>query len=309
MTWKKAAIATLTLAVLAAGHVPATSAADAKPRKEKARGVLGVAAEAGTFKALINLIVAADLFDVLRDDGPFTVFAPPDWAFDKIPQSELASLLKPENRDALKKLLTLHVVHGRLTAEALAEHGAPKTLNGAKLTIASSGKGLAVNEATVIKADIPCRNGIIHVIDRVLTPSPSTTDILSVAASKKSFKTLVAAVKAAGLEDALRADGPFTVLAPTDEAFAKIPHEKLEALLQPANRGQLGEILKLHVIPGRKDAAALVSARKSRTLQGSSVATTIDEGRLVINGARVLATDITADNGIIHVIDTVLIPE
>jgi uncharacterized surface protein with fasciclin (FAS1) repeats len=251
----------------------------------------------------------ADLFDNLRDDGPFTVFAPTDEAFSKIPADDLASLLKPENREALKKLLLLHVVPGKLTAEALASHGSPKSLSGVKLMVAANRRGLAVNEATVVKADIPCRNGIIHAIDRVLTPSASPTDILSVAGSKKSFKILIEAVKAAGLEDTLRGDGPFTILAPTDEAFGKLSKEKLEALLQPSNRGKLAEILKFHVIPGRLTATQVVSAGKAKTLQGGSVAVSIDEGRLVIGGAKVIATDIMADNGIIHVIDSVLIPE
>ena len=303
---KIAALALLALSF----SVPFGLADDSKTRKEKpTRGVLGVAAEAGEFRTLLNAIVAADLFDDLREDGPFTVFAPTDEAFAKIPAADLAALLKPANRDALKKLLTLHVVPGRLTADALISHGSPRTLNGAKLTVAANRHGLAINEATVIKADIPCRNGLIHVIDRVLMPSASPTDLLGLASSSKSFGTLVAAIKAAGLEDALRGDGPFTILAPTDEAFAKIPKEQLEALLQPANRGKLTEILKFHVIPGRLTARQVVSAGKAKTLQGGTVVASIEDGRLVVAGANVVATDLKADNGIIHVIDTVLTPQ
>jgi uncharacterized surface protein with fasciclin (FAS1) repeats len=281
----------------------------ASRREKPARGILGTASEAGNFRTLINAVVAADLFDDLREDGPFTIFAPTDEAFAKLPASELSALLKPEKRDALRKLLTLHIVGGRLTAETLANHGSPKTLNGAKLTIAANRHGLAVNEATVIKADIACRNGIIHVIDKVLMPSASSTDLLSLAESKKSFQTLSSAIKAAGLEETLRGDGPFTVLAPTDEAFAKLPKATLASLLKPANRGKLAEILKYHVISGKVDARSLVAQDRPRTLQGSSIKVTIDEGRLFINGAKVLSTDIAADNGILHVIDAVLIPE
>ena len=303
--------AMMALAIGAASITSPGLADDSQAGKEKpARklGVLGTAAAAGNFRTLINTVVAANLFDALREDGPFTVFAPTDDAFAKLPADDLAALLKPENQEALRKLLTLHVVPGRLTADALASHGSPRTLNGARLTIASNRNGLAVNEATVVKADIPCRNGLIHVIDRVLMPAASSTDLLGVAESKK-FKVLVAAVKAAGLEDALRGDGPFTVLAPTDEAFAKIPREKLEALLQPANRGQLGEILKLHVLPGKLTARQLIAAGKAKTLQGGSVVASIEDGRLTVNGAKVVATDVKADNGIIHAIDAVLLPE
>ena len=305
--------ASLALLALALGPIPAL-ADDAPARKEKPTrpGVLGTAAGAGSFRTLINAIVAADLFDALRGDGPFTVFAPTDEAFARLPADDLASLLRPENKDALRKLLSLHVVPGRLDAEALAGHGSPKTLGGARLTIAANAKGLAVNEATVVKADIPCRNGLIHAIDRVLMPSgssASSTDLLGVAESKKTFQVLAAAVKAAGLEEVLREEGPFTLLAPTDQAFAKIPKEKLDALLQPSNRGKLGEILKFHLIPGKLTAREVVAAGKARTVQGGSVVASIEDGRLVVNGARVVATDVKADNGIIHAIDSVLIPD
>jgi len=311
MPSKTATLAALALAIGAALS-PSARADDPAARKEKpARkpGIVATAASAGTFRTLVNALVAADLIEALKDDGPFTVFAPTDEAFAKLPAAELAGLLKPENKETLRKILTLHVVPGRLSADALAGHGSPKTLNGARLTVAANRHGLAINEATVVKADIACGNGLIHVIDRVLLPSATANDILGVAESKKSFKVLAAAVKAAGLEDALRSDGPFTVLAPTDEAFAKIPKEKLEALLQPGSRSALAEILKFHVIPGRLTARQVISAGKAKTLQGGSVAASIEDGRLVVGGARVLATDIKADNGIIHAIDAVLMPE
>jgi uncharacterized surface protein with fasciclin (FAS1) repeats len=307
---KPAAFSALMALTLAAS--PFATADDSHARRAEAAnrpGILGTASAAGNFRTLVNAIVAANLFDDLRADGPFTVFAPTDEAFDKLPKDAIESLLKPENRPALRKLLTLHVVPGRITAEALASHGSPKTLAGVKLTIASNRNGLAVNEATVLKADIACRNGLIHVIDRVLMPTASPTDLIGLASSKKSFSTLVAAVKAAGLEEALRSDGPFTVFAPTDEAFAKIPKETLESLLKPENRGKLGAILKLHVVPSKLEATQVAAAGKLRTLAGQSIPVSIDEGRLVVGGAKVIATDIKADNGIIHAIDAVLMPE
>jgi uncharacterized surface protein with fasciclin (FAS1) repeats len=313
MSLKNAILAALVLAMAVGPPGPAAPtlrADDSTSRTPKpARGVLGTAADAGTFRTLINAVVVADLFDDLREDGPFTVFAPTDEAFAKLPADELATLLRPENRAALRKLLKRHVVAGRLTAEALAAHGSPRSLEGTRLAVAANRHGLAVNEATVIKADIACRNGIIHVIDRVLMPSASPTDLLGVAGSKKSFKTLIAAVRAAGLDGALRGEGPFTLLAPTDKAFAELPREKLEALLRPSGKEQLAAILKFHVIPGRLSAAQVVAAGKAKTLQGGSVAAAIEDGRLVIGGARVIASDIAADNGIIHAIDAVLLPE
>jgi transforming growth factor-beta-induced protein len=266
------------------------------------------AATAGTFRTLINLLVAADLAQTLADDGPFTVFAPSDDALNKIPYHDLINLLLPENKAKLTKILTLHVVPGRLKASTLASKGRVKTVNGAKLNVAENRHGLAIGEATVVKADIECGNGVIHVIDRLLLPTASSTDVLGLVESKKTFTVLLSAIKAAGLEDALGGDGPFTILAPTDDAFGKLPKETLAALLKPSNRSKLASILKYHVIPGALTARDVIAAGRATTLQGSTVEATIDDGRLAINGARVLASDLKAENGIVHAIDAVLIP-
>ncbi len=270
--------------------------------------VLVTAATTGKFRTLINLLVAADLVSTLSEDGPFTVFAPSDEAFAKVPSADLAALLLPENKAKLKKILTLHVVPGRIKASVLASKGRVKTVNGARLNVAENRHGLAVGEATVVQADIDCDNGIIHVIDRLLLPTASSTDVLGLAESKRSFSVLIAAVKAAGLEDTLRGDGPFTILAPTDEAFGKLPHETLSALLLPANRAKLANLLKYHVIHGNRTAREVISAGRVKTLQGGAVEATIEDGRLAINEAKVLASDLKADNGIVHAIDAVLMP-
>ncbi len=273
----------------------------------KARGVLGTAASAGKFRTLIAAIVAADLFDALRGDGPFTVFAPTDEAFAKLPAGTLESLLKPENRPALVAILSYHVVPGRVLAKDLKANPTPKTLQGGRLAIAESGRGIAVDEATVLQADVTARNGVIHVIDRVLTPPKP--GVLGVAEKAGSFSTLLAAIQAAKLEDVLSGDGPITVFAPTDEAFAKLPPERLQALLKPANRHQLRELLKYHVAEGKITARQAAAAGSAKTLQGGKVEVGIEGGRLVINDARVVGSDIPAGNGIIHAIDAVLIPK
>ena len=132
------------------------------------------------------------------------------------------------------------------------------------------------------------------------------SDIVDVAASAGSFNTLVTAVKAAGLVETLKGDGPFTVFAPTDEAFAKIPKDQLEALL--ADKEQLTAVLTYHVVPGRVTAADVVKLDSAKTVQGQSV-TIASEGGVTVDGANVVQTDIEASNGVIHVIDTVILPE
>jgi uncharacterized surface protein with fasciclin (FAS1) repeats len=135
-------------------------------------------------------------------------------------------------------------------------------------------------------------------------------DIVDTAAGADHFKTLVAAVKAAGLVDTLKGDGPFTVLAPTDEAFAKLPEGTLEALLKPENRDKLVAILKYHVIPKKAMAADVVGldGQEVKTAEGSSAKVAVKDGTVTVDGARVVKTDIECTNGVIHVIDTVILP-
>lgn len=131
-------------------------------------------------------------------------------------------------------------------------------------------------------------------------------DIVETAVAADGFKTLVAAVKAAGLVETLKGDGPFTVFAPTDEAFAKIPKEKLEALLK--DKKALTAILTYHVVPGKVMAADVVKLDQAKTVQGQNVKVQAEDGKVMINGAKVLKTDIECKNGVIHVIDAVILP-
>lgn len=133
-------------------------------------------------------------------------------------------------------------------------------------------------------------------------------DIVDVAASNDAFSTLVAAVKAADLVDTLKSEGPFTVFAPTNEAFAKLPEGTLESLLMPENKDQLVTILTYHVVPGTVMAAEVINLTKATTVQGQDLTIKAMDGKVMIDNAMVTATDVKADNGVIHVIDTVLIP-
>jgi uncharacterized surface protein with fasciclin (FAS1) repeats len=136
----------------------------------------------------------------------------------------------------------------------------------------------------------------------------SAGDIVDTAVAGK-FNTLVAAVKAAGLVDTLKGEGPFTVFAPTDEAFAKLPAGTLESLLKPENKARLQSILTYHVVPGKVMSRDVVKLDSARTVQGSSVAIKTHDGKVMVNGARVIKADVETSNGVIHVIDTVILPE
>lgn len=134
-------------------------------------------------------------------------------------------------------------------------------------------------------------------------------DIVDVAAENGSFNTLVAAIKAAELVETLKGDGPFTVFAPTDEAFAKLPDGTLDMLLKPENKAKLVAVLTYHVVPGKVNAADVVKLDSADTVQGQKLMIKTADGSVMIDNANVVMTDVEASNGLIHVIDTVLLPK
>ena len=136
----------------------------------------------------------------------------------------------------------------------------------------------------------------------------SVVDIVDTAVAGK-FNTLVAAVKAAGLVETLKGEGPFTVFAPTDEAFAKLPAGTLDDLLKPANKAKLQNILKYHVVSGKVMAADVVKLHTAKTVEGQNVTITATNGHVKVDHANVTKTDIVASNGVIHVIDAVILPK
>ena len=162
-----------------------------------------------------------------------------------------------------------------------------------------------INDAEVIITDIMASNGIIHVIDAVLLPKE---DIVDTAIEDGRFTTLVAALQAADLVETLKGEGPFTVFAPTDDAFAKLPAGTVESLLLPENKQQLTDILLYHVVAGKVMAEDVVSLTEAETVLGQNVTIKVEMGKVYINDAEVIITDIMTSNGVIHVIDTVLLP-
>ncbi len=268
--------------------------------------IVETAVAAGSFKTLVAAVKAAGLVEALQGDGPFTVFAPTDAAFAKLPKGTLEHLLTPEGKPLLKAILTFHVVPGRVTAKQVMTRTFAPTLNGQRIAI-DTRAGVRVSNAKVIKTDIGCSNGVIHVIDSVIMPTQDR--LLTVATKAGTFKTLAAAIKAAGLAKALSGKGPFTVFAPTDAAFKKLPAGTVEALLKPANKAKLQAVLKLHVIPGRIYSDQALKAGTAKALSGGELLIKVEQGVARVNGAKLLNLDIQASNGVIHVIDSVLLPK
>lgn len=154
---------------------------------------------------------------------------------------------------------------------------------------------------------------ITSIIALVIAPAvmaaPASKDIVDTAVSAGSFNTLVAAVKAAGLVDTLKGDGPFTVFAPTDEAFKKLPAGTVEDLLKPENKAKLQAVLTYHVVSGKVMASDVVKLNKATTVQGQDVKIAVKGDKVHVNNANVVKTDIGTSNGVIHVIDTVILPK
>ncbi len=289
-----AIVASFVLAIAAVGNSAA------------AKDIVDTAVDAGSFKTLAAALNAADLVGALKGDGPFTVFAPTDEAFAKLPKGTVETLLKPENKQQLIDVLTFHVVPGKVLAADVVKLSGAKSLNGQQINIQVDSGKVMVDNATVVKTDIDCSNGVIHVIDQVILPA--SDNIPTTAAKAGKFNTLVAAVKAAGLAEVLSGTGPFTVFAPTDEAFSKLPAGTVESLLKPENKAKLVAILKFHVVDGRIYSGEALAAGEATTLQGSPIRITKVGQKAMVNDSQLLSTDLDASNGVIHVIDAVLLP-
>ena len=296
---------------------------------EATGNIVQTAVDAGSFNTLAAALGATGLDAVLADETrEFTVFAPTDDAFAALGQDTINALLA--DPEALTDILLYHVL-----ADANVDSGTAISLAGTSvqaaneddLQISLTDGSLFINTSKVITADVVATNGTIHVIDSVLLPpagddsasqddsagepvEPQLSNIVDTALAAGSFNTLAAALEATGLVPVLADEkATFTVFAPTDEAFAALGQETIDALL--ADPDTLRDILLYHVISGQS-----VNAETAISLAGSSVTTangddidlSLDAGRLFINQSQVTATDVAASNGIIHVIDAVLLP-
>ncbi|MCC5840811.1 MAG: fasciclin domain-containing protein [Opitutales bacterium] len=278
--------------------------------------IAAVADAAGSFRSLLAALEAADLAETIATGGPFTVFAPTDLAFAALDPTTLNFLLT-EDTDTLSEILLYHVVSGELSSEDLLLTGEGvfrgqkidfflPTLGGSDLALQVTPFGITINgSANVIVPDVAASNGIVHVIDSVLMPPGSVVDV----AVAGPFETLVSLVATAGLVETLSGEGPFTVFAPTEEAFAALDPATVEFLLSPEGRETLTGILTYHVVPGKVYASEVPLNQAVDTVNGASVQFSVGGmGNLRINEANIVSTNILANNGVIHVIDAVILP-
>jgi len=266
--------------------------------------IVDIAVEDGRFTTLVTALQAAELVETLSGEGPFTVFAPTDDAFNKLPEGTIEALLA--DIPALTDILLYHVVDGEVLAEDVVMLSEAETLLGESVEIMVEGDKVMINDAQLIITDIVADNGVIHVVDTVLLPPEPLGSIVDIAVADGRFTTLVTALQAAELVETLSGEGPFTVFAPTDDAFNKLPEGTIEALLEDIPT--LTDILLYHVVSGEVLAEDVVMLEEAETLLGENVDIKVEGDAVMINDAQVIITDILADNGVIHVIDTVLLP-
>ena len=266
------------------------------------------AATAGKFNILMTALGAADLVDTLKSDALFTVFAPTDDAFAKLPASLLAEVLKPENKAFLTKILKYHVTAQLITGSSIKRSTSSidvPTLAGDKAKITQVGSAIKINDAaTVISADVFSINGMIHAIDTVLMPP---LDVVETALVDGNFKTLVSALTRADLLSTFKGVGPFTVFAPNDAAFAKVPTNVLFDLLKPENKGKLAKLIKYHAVSGKQIESKDMKLPQNFEMMAGGILTVVKDGTtLKVNGSTIIKTDIVTSNGVIHAVDTVL---
>jgi len=245
---------------------------------------------------LATAVVEAELDDDLAGDGPFTVFAPLNTAFENVDVDELTG-----DSDLLNKVLTHHVVSGQSIGSGdISDGQTVETLQGSELSFAVNNGTVTVNGVPVSTTDIRTSNGIVHLIDGVLLDVATVTER---AVLTPQLSTLTSAVQSAGLADALNGSGPFTVFAPVNGAF-----EDIDAGELTADNELLTEVLQYHVVAGGAIAAGdIEDGDTAQTLEGSELSFAVNDGTVTVNGIPVSTADIRTSNGIVHLIDGVLL--
>lgn len=287
--------------------------------------ILTTALATSSLSTLVTAVKAANITEALAmPNGPYSVFAPTDAAFAKIPANELNYLLT--HPDALRAVLFYHLLDHRVYAQEIVNFEQQRTLNGESILFLTNASGAVLinGVSAVIATNVGCTNGVVHLIDTVLIPKAvreaiaaeaeakvaAEANIVQLAESVPELSTLVKAVVAAGLVNTLESAGPFTVFAPTNDAFNRLPNGVLEYLL--ANPKELAQVLLYHVAAGNVSSTQLKNDEVITTAQGSNVTVHIYDDRrqtlIFVEDALVIAPNNEASNGVVHLIDQVIFP-
>jgi transforming growth factor-beta-induced protein len=273
--------------------------------------IVDIASGIDDFSILVSALQEADLVTTLQSEGPFTVFAPTNDAFvDLLTQLDITAeqlLAHPQ----LSDVLLFHVVSGKVMSTDLSDGMMATTVQGEQLNVDLS-NGVKINMSTVTTADVEATNGVIHIIDKVLVPdtfvlTPITNDIVDIALGNDDFSMLVSLLQQANLVSTLQSEGPFTVFAPTNAAFedllAALDITASDLMSQP----DLAKVLLYHVVSGKVMSTELADDIDVATVNGNTIRVDLSNG-VMINSSNVVLADLEATNGVVHVIDSVLVP-
>jgi transforming growth factor-beta-induced protein len=299
----------LVAALATVGIVTACSKDDDTPAMD-VKNIVETASSDSKFSILVSAVEKAGLTSTLQSAGPFTVFAPTNDAFNALFAQIGVTGIDDLSADALKPILLNHVISGNVKAADITT-GYASTVNDAGpdknyvKVLLQKGSTVMVDGSTVITADVTASNGTIHVIDKVIFPS----SVVGHAINNPDFSILVEAVVKAGLVDALSAAGPFTVFAPTNQAFTDLFKTLGVSGIADLTAEQLTPILLYHVVPGNVLASQVTSGNVPTLKDGSTISMEVIGMGVKLNGtANVIATDVQGTNGVIHAIDAVILP-
>ena len=298
-TMRKSIVYTL-IACLLVSSIPFSVTADATD------DIPTNAAGTGIHDSLVAALTQADLVTTLQGDGPFTVFAPTDQAFIDA-GIDLTTFDTDEENATLVDILTYHVVSGKVMSTDLTDGMEASALNQDTLTFSVSTTEVKVNDAVVTTADVESSNGVIHVIDKVLMPPADLVDIPATAQSTGIHTALVAALAQANLVATLQGTGPFTVFAPTDQAFTDAGID-LTTFDTDEENATLVDILTYHVVSGTVLSSDLTDGMEAAALNQDTLTFSVSATEVKVNDAVVTTADVATSNGVIHVIDKVLMP-
>ncbi|KAK6176866.1 hypothetical protein SNE40_015083 [Patella caerulea] len=262
-------------------------------------------AESLGLSTLVTFVQRAGLAEALSGAGPFTVFGPNNAAFAKLPPALVQELLK--NNTLLAEVLRYHVLGGAVYSSSLSNELLAATLlpnEKIRINLYDNNQIATASGRLIVAVDQNATNGVIHTLDSVMLPPVGT--VTGLVQAMAAFSTLLKAVSVAGLADTLNGAGPFTVFAPTNDAFNKLPAGTLQKLLNDPKA--LANVLLYHVVSGTVYSAGLTDGESVPTLNKQDVKISISQGGVKVNDANVIMPDVSVTNGAVHVIDTVLIP-
>lgn len=303
----KTILKTLSLTAIIALIAFSTVSCEKEEKMEMEKNIVEIAVNNPNFSILVQALVKADLASALQGDGPFTVFAPTNAAFQSLFTELGVTGIEQLSKEALTPILLYHVVSGKVTSGDLST-GYVNTLSTSFDTpmnfFVNLSGGVKLNgNVNVTQADLDATNGVIHIIDKVLVP-PTVVDI---AIANPNFSILVEAVVKAGLVETLSGTGPFTVFAPTNAAFQTLFTQLGVSGIDALSAEALTPILTYHVVSGNVRAAQVTSGNVP-TVNGENITIAVGSGVTINGDTNVIATDVQGSNGVVHVIDKVLLP-